>query len=129
MTVTITGLTSMSNIVSASDVFSFRTPAVRAIAIEALRANLEVHSDIIACERGESGMPPSMHDIKADLENYRETTKEMALTFLDDLKAMVIKALDQVEFQVYVRRMDFDRDTNVSDIVLELDVKPDSIRL
>lgn len=112
--------------VYAKDVFCFKNCAVKAIAVEALRTNLEVYAGMIG-EEYDPTNPATVKDIKPTLETFRQSTKDMTAVFMRDLVTSVQAALDQVEFDLFVRRMDFDKDGGLADITLEIDVKTNTI--
>ena len=123
MSIQVTRSTSMT--VDARQVLSFTPFAVRQLAIAALLNNLEVYSDMIGDESVSTKRVPTLDEVKQQMSRFRESTIDVARDFLHDLQASVLKELETIDFEVYVRRMDFERDGSFSDVLLELDVKPE----
>lgn len=123
MSIQVTRSTSMT--VDARQVLAFTPFAVRQLAIAALLNNLEVHSDMIGDESDSTKRVPTLDEVKQQMSSFRGSTIDVARDFLTDLQTSVLKELETIDFEVYVRRMEFERDGALADVLLELDVKPE----
>jgi uncharacterized membrane protein len=106
--------------VKTNDVLCYSTKAVRNLAIMLMVNAAEANTDMVLDMSHEYR---TKDEVEAVFNNLNEIALDALADHIDDLRASLEKFLREVKFTARVRRMEYEADGSLSDVLVELEVK------
>lgn len=94
--------------------------AVRSMAIAMLINVAEGNTDMV-CDM--SNEYPTKGDVEAVFQGLHEVALDMLDDHIADLRISLERALREIKYTARVRRLDYDREGNLSDVTVDIEVE------